>query len=1668
MNVDNNNKNNKLEIYGSGGGGGKGGGKSAPARIAQEDPDTLKSNAVARIIDVISEGEINGLVDGAKSVYLDNTPLQNADGTFNFNGIHVDNRVGLVNQSYMPGFSDVESTTTVNTQVTQEQSVTRQVTNTDADAVRVTIQVPVLTFQNTENGDLTGSSVDIAIDVRRAGQGGYTQVVYDTFSGKTTSPYERSYRINLDNNGPWDVRVRRITDDSTTSNVQNDTFFAYYTTIIDSKLTYPNVAYVGLKVSAELFGNSIPARSYDVEGIKVHVPTNYDPVNRTYSGIWDGTFKIAYTNNPAWIFYNLATNNVYGAGLSNVDKYSLYQIGRYCDEFVDDGYGSTEPRFTINTVLSTQEDVYTTLNSLSSSFRGMTYYASGTVTAVQDSPRNSSRIFTNANVVNGEFTRSKSSVKTRHTRIAVSWNDPSDNYQLTTELVDDNAGIQNYGILQKDITAFGCTSRGQARRLGLWTLYTEQLETETIEFSIGLDNADVRPGDVISINDANHVGARLSGRLKSNNTTTTVYLDQVPSGFTGANRTITIQMPDGSAVSRLIGSINSNNGAVTISSLNEAPLDNAVYMLSSSNITAQEYSVIAVTDNNDRTYTISALEHNKNKYARVEQGLIIPDSPTTLLPSGPLNAELSISVRTYTYIDGGVDMQAATVSWTQANDPRTKSYILEIMRPESNTFEIIGTTNKTSLDVLRVTPGEYTFRVAAIDGIGNRSRWSVLQTTIVSLLMPAMPDNVDVTTSNFNINLIPTSTQRPGQLYEFYRSTVALDTNQILSNAINRGRSTTLSDSSLSPDTQYFYYIRGWNKYGVSEFYPVQAKTTINPSELLQVLTDEIRESHLHQSLVQEIEKIDGPESLAGSVASKVAQESADRAQALLDAAENTQALIDAESTIREDADSALAETQNTMIVSIDNATSLITNLEQVVIDKDTATASRIDTLQSTVDNNHAYAVTTTDTLVTDVSALTTRVDNISAELDEDFSAIIQVETDARVAADSALAAQITTVQTNTANTISQVQQNFNSQIATVDNKTTANANAITAAQTQWNNNLTTAQSQLNSSISNLNGAIQANASSITNVQADIGAGLSAVRIEASANAGGLVINGNFESGDFTGWRSIWSGISVGVRNSAAVAGAIRTAPAKHFITFSTTGYDEHRFLHGDIFPAAGGESYSFKYDYAGGGSNIAINIQLYVVWIVEGGSDVFERVHQATVNSQVWQSSGVVQATAPAGTISAYLYPRRLSSGNGTLFMTNIIAQRTDIVAGSQWTAQVESNGLVGGFGIYNDGQTVDAGFAVDKFYIGRNLNDQVAPFIVNNNRVIIDDAIIDKLLFTKLRASNGSLVFQNGQLSANYINVNNLVVNQGQSTNYLAGTRGWRLTTTGGEINFPISFNSVSGLGSLATQNSLDSLNVPDTRNDNHPPTWYYSNYARQTITEFKLASVVGISGEGNYVSVTTKVPWSSSSGGAVVQEVVRNNGVYSREGTASAWTAWSMADNTSSNTAYDTARLAGHSASAFASSVLSARDRTNAWTRPGSTQIWGNQIATADAYVDTLQIQGNAVTVPVSAATGTAISIGSDQYLIVVSVWIDAQGSNVLVSASLGVTAGSISSFSVRRNGVDVVIRPGGTGALSFAGHVGAKAAGGDLYELVVRGSGGGAVIAGRSIGLIATRR
>lgn len=715
-------------------GGGKGGGGSV--RVAQESPDSLRSRAYARVVDLISEGEIEGLVTGdLQSVYLDRTPVQNPDGSFNFTGVTIATRNGTQNQSHVPGFDYVESEESVNLEVTKATPIVHAIVDTTVDTVRVTIGIPQLSSQNTQNGDITGTSVDISIFVQPDG-GSYTEVKRDTISGKTTSRYQRSYLVKLTGTGPWNIKVQRNTADSTTVALQNKTYWDSLTEMTSVKLTYPNSAIAAAIIDSKQFAN-IPLRGYDVKLLRTKIPSNAT-VNAdgslSYTGSWDGTFQIAWHSNPAWVYYDMLTTARYGLGEDisedQIDKWTLYSIGKYCDEIVPDGFGGFEPRFSCNIYFQVQAQAHKVMQDLASVFRGMVYWSSGLIVPTQDSPADPVALYSKANVIDGMFTRSGTSLDTRHSVALVTWNDPADFYTQKVEYIEDSAAIERYGIKQTQIVAVGCTSRGQANRVGRWLLYSESNDTELISFKCGIDSLYVRPGQVIAIQDADRAGIRLSGRVISA-TTGSITVDKEFTTESGATYTLMAMLPDGSVGTAEISSV---VGAVlTLSTaLSAAPVPGAIWVVTSTAIAVEKFRVVGISDLGGGIYEISALQYNELKYDAVENGIIITPNVTSLLnvpPDAPTGIEVSESLYEKT---GGVGV-LVTVAWNAP--PRAVKYIFSYQRSDGS-FISYDDVTAPIFEIQDAQEGAYNFKIVAVSATDKRSAIATKSYTVIGKTAP--------------------------------------------------------------------------------------------------------------------------------------------------------------------------------------------------------------------------------------------------------------------------------------------------------------------------------------------------------------------------------------------------------------------------------------------------------------------------------------------------------------------------------------------------------------------------------------------------------------------------------------------------------------------------------------------------------------------------------------------------------------------------------------------------------------------------------------------------------------------------------------------------------------------------------------------------------------------
>ena len=739
-------------ILGAGGSssGGKGGGSGGSQRTPTEAANSLFSTSYAKLIDLVSEGEIEGLVNGMKSIYIDNTPLQNSDNSYNFQNVTVYTRDGTQTQDQIPGFDDIANEVAVGLTVRQDTPVVRTITNSSINAARVTISVPQLQ-QFTDQGDIYGTSVNLRIAVQYNG-GGFTTVIDDTITGRTGQQYQRQYSVNLSGAFPVDIKVSRVTADSASSKLINSFSWSSYTEVVYAKLAYPNSAYVGVRIDAEQF-NNIPSRAYRIRGIKVRIPSN-GTVNSTtgaisYSGIWDGTFGAAqWTSDPAWCLWDLLTAR-YGfedhIDASQLDKWAFYSASQYCGASVPDGFGGYEPRFSCNVNVQTADDAYKLINDMCSVFRCMPYWSTGALTVSQDKPADPAYLFTYANVSEEGFNYSGSSLKTRPTVAVVQYFD-LDLRNTFFEVVEDQQGISKFGVIKTEIEAFACTSRGQAHRLGEWLLYSSQYETETVTFMASIDaGALVRPGQIIEISDPVRAGARRGGRISAA-TTTAITVDDA-TGLSATNTPmLSVILGDGTVEARGVSSVVGN--IITVSAaFSSAPNVNSVWIFETSLIRTTTWRVVGIQEQDQCKYAVSALAYNSSKYDYIERGVALETrtvSNLNTIPAAPTN--LSITETLYSY--QAQIRSKIIINWQGISG--INQYLVKYRKDSGNWTTV--TRQNQDYEILDTTPGYFEINIYSLNA-GGQSSVAPLSGAITALGKTAPPNDVSDFTATIDPNI---------------------------------------------------------------------------------------------------------------------------------------------------------------------------------------------------------------------------------------------------------------------------------------------------------------------------------------------------------------------------------------------------------------------------------------------------------------------------------------------------------------------------------------------------------------------------------------------------------------------------------------------------------------------------------------------------------------------------------------------------------------------------------------------------------------------------------------------------------------------------------------------------------------------------------------------------
>ncbi|EKN4958264.1 phage tail protein [Salmonella enterica] len=831
----------------------KGGGKQHTPR---EERDNLKSVQELSVIDVIGEGPIQGPVNGLQSLLLNDTPVVDVQGGVNVHGVEAQFRSGEDHQSPLEGFDGSAAEMLIQAEVTHDKPITRTITSEVVDRLRVTVGVQALQ-QTTDKGDRIGTSVQMDIQLQQNGIWSTVKSVIIN-DGKRTSPYMAAVIINNLPPRPFNIRVVRITEDSTSDMLQNKTVWQGLTEIINITQSYPDTALVGLKVDADQFGSQSVSRKFHFLGRIVLVPSSYDPKTRTYAGLWDGTFKPAYTNNPAWIILDLLTHPRYGLGqrigISDVDKWALYAISQYCDQKVPNGFGQDEPRMTCNVYLADRRKAYDVISDFCSVMRCMWVWTGQKMTFIQDRPSDKVWTYTNANVVNGEFNYSYSAAKDRHNAAEIRFIDPQNGWNVSVELVEDKADIAKNGrkVLQMD--AFGCTSRGQAHRMGLWVIVTELLETQMVSFSVGAEGLRHTPGDIFEVCDSDYAGASIGGRITDLDITTrTLTLDREITPPESGTATLNIVGPDGTPFSTEIQSQPAPD-RVVLKVMPETVQPYSIWGLKLPSLKRRLFRCMAIQEKEDGTFAVSALQHVPEKEAIVDKG-------ATFKPeSGTLNGVTPPAVQ-HLAVDTSADSSfyQAKATW---DTPRVIKGVRFVLRltvgagTEEEPARLVTTvrTSETEFTFHELPYGHYTLTVSAINGYGQQGDPASVEFDID---LPEPPDFIEITPGYFSLTVAPRQkVYHPDVSFEFWFSEKQLlSADQVLAEGQYLGRgSMWIKDGLVLLGTDYWFYVRSVNLVGKSAFAEASGQVKSDADGVLELLKGKITANLLNREFLSTIE----------------------------------------------------------------------------------------------------------------------------------------------------------------------------------------------------------------------------------------------------------------------------------------------------------------------------------------------------------------------------------------------------------------------------------------------------------------------------------------------------------------------------------------------------------------------------------------------------------------------------------------------------------------------------------------------------------------------------------------------------------------------------------------------------------------------------------------------
>ncbi|WP_426690715.1 host specificity protein J [Acinetobacter baumannii] len=1063
-------------------------------------PDSAQSKTFIKILYGLSEGEIEGLANGFQSIFLEETPLQNADGSLNFENVKVDFRNGTNDQEYIEGFPAVESETAIDVELKSETPWVRAFSNLDLDAVRLRLKWGPLRSQNATNGDVSGITIEYAIDLQTDG-GIWTEVLKTKISDKTSANYERAHRIDLPRaDSGWLIRVRRLTPNSTSEYVSDKMYIEAVTEVIDAKLRYPNTALLGLQYDAETFGN-VAKVAADTKGRILKVPTNYNPATRQYVGMWDGTFKEAYSNNPAWIYYDICTVDRYALGDRltplMVDKWSLYRLAQYCDELVPDGLGGQEPRFTCNVYLQSAEGAFEILTKLAGVFRAITFWDGNSIICDADIPQDTYFTYTRANVIDGNFEYAGTRARDRHNVVKVAWDNPANHYKTEYEFVRDEKAIAEAGQVRiLEIDAWGCTSRGQAQRAGWWALKSEQLETRTVSFKVGLDGYIPLPGKVIEIADPLFAGRANGGRVsKISADRKSITLDRDDVVAVAGDRLI-INGEDGKAQTRIVQSISGR--VVTVTHEFDAIAVQNVWVMDAQDLATMKFRVISITQDEHHQFSVTALQYNPAKFDAIDKGAYFDEIPISIVNPTIQDPVTDVVVTSESRVDQGINVATMIVSWTQAKG--AVKYLVE-WRKDDGSWIKLPVTGNNSIEVSGIYAGNYQAKVTAINvsDISSLPAYSTLTKLVGKQGLPPALAFIQATGILFGM-----------RLNWGFPSTGALDTAYTEIQVSPDGKSniaqlglfayptTTHTIQGLQPNLTQFYRGRLIDRIGNigpwSDW--THATTSADATDVLELLNDQISETQLSQDLKTKIDHIETIDAEIGPIKQdiqntkdRIAQEVIDRQNAIQQAKDGlSQQIIDGDegvlevvNTVKQSSDEGIAAAQESIRV-VANDLSLVAEKTDGVYAQ--LNPPLIGSESDLIGNDQGFAGTWSvqSAMIEGDLALSKRIDTTVVEVN-DLRAYAQQEVQARIEGDKVTVQKIDTYIASNDSALATVRES--AQVAV--EQSSANAEAIDLINLELDDKASTgALEQVKSDIKNVDDKVIAQTTRIDGVYAQI------------------------------------------------------------------------------------------------------------------------------------------------------------------------------------------------------------------------------------------------------------------------------------------------------------------------------------------------------------------------------------------------------------------------------------------------------------------------------------------------------------------------------------------------------------------------------------------------------